>query len=232
MRTVAVLGVVFGLGLVGCVPLATHKNTSSQLDKAKEANADLVRLYNQAMQRIASLEGAKNTAADSGPMLARLRALEADNDRLKRELAKGPAFSATDVGRIPGSTMERGGISLGSAFLFDEGSARLRAEALASLSGIVGLLKTEYPEDQIIIEGHTDNQELRVTAGTWRHNMRLSSERATAVFEYFLSQGIPEKRMMVRGYSFNQPVNPEKVDSAEGRKENRRVVVRRAGTAI
>lgn len=207
---------------VGCVPYQKYRDAVNKLDQAKAQNADLIKKYNQLMARYL----AKGDQLDSGERAALLAEIE----RLKAALNKGPQFKPEDA--PPDTTLEDGGIALGEALLFSPGSARLKPEASPILNQIVDLLQTEYANERFIIEGHTDNQPLKSTAKIWKFNMTLAYNRALAVFKYLLDHGIPEERMLVYSYSFNKPVNPVIVNTPEGRRENRRVVVRRTGEPV
>ena len=59
-------------------------------------------------------------------------------------------------------------------------------------------------------------------------NQRLGFERAYTVFDYFLSKGIPESRMVIHSYSYNRP--EEDGDTKEAYKKNRRVSFARSVT--
>ena len=74
---------------------------------------------------------------------------------------------------------------------------------------------TQYPETNILIEGHTDNR------GTDEYNNNLSQKRAIAVGNYLKSAGIAASRLTVKWYGESQP----KVEnsSPENMAENRRV---------
>ena len=67
----------------------------------------------------------------------------------------------------------------------------------------------------IEIRGHTDSK------GSDSYNLRLSENRAKAVFEYLISKGISEKRLQYKGYGKTMPIDTN--DTEEGRANNRRV---------
>ena len=73
----------------------------------------------------------------------------------------------------------------------------------------------EYPETDILIEGHTDD------VGSESYNMKLSKRRASAVGDYLRAKGIPGSRLIVKWYGESQP----KVENTteENRALNRRV---------
>lgn len=74
---------------------------------------------------------------------------------------------------------------------------------------------TEYPETNILIEGHTDD------VGSEAYNLSLSQKRAEAVGNYLKSVGIAASRFTVKWYGETQP----SVDNStpENRALNRRV---------
>lgn len=74
---------------------------------------------------------------------------------------------------------------------------------------------TEYPETNILVEGHTDN------VGTDASNMLLSQRRAEAVGTALKAGGLANNRLTVKWYGESQP----KADNAtaEGKALNRRV---------
>ena len=71
-----------------------------------------------------------------------------------------------------------------------------------------------YPDTNILIEGHTDD------SGSAEYNMTLSKKRAQAVSNYFLSQGVSANRLTTKWYGESQPKYPN--DEAN-RAKNRRV---------
>lgn len=74
------------------------------------------------------------------------------------------------------------------------------------------------PDIKIEIQGHTDN------VGTREHNMKLSENRAKAVYEYLVSRGIDKNRMTYKGYADLYPIDTN--DTPEGRARNRRTQIK------
>lgn len=107
--------------------------------------------------------------------------------------------------------------------LFDHDKAELRPEAredLAKLSGIV----LNYPSLHLAIEGHTDN------TGTPQFNQTLSEQRANAVRNYLISQGLDSASLSAGGLGINNPIADN--STAEGRQKNRRVEIIVSGEVI
>ena len=73
------------------------------------------------------------------------------------------------------------------------------------------------PDTDVTIYGHTDN------TGTRAVNERISKERADAVANFLVGQGISRSRLTTEGLAFDQPVADN--STAEGRAQNRRVEI-------
>lgn len=101
--------------------------------------------------------------------------------------------------------------------LFKTNSAELNDDAFGKLDLVVAYMK-KYPAKRIIIEGHTDN------TGSESYNKKLSLNRAEAVKNYLVSQGIAADRIEVVGYGEAKPI----ADNAtpEGRQLNRSVEIK------
>jgi outer membrane protein OmpA-like peptidoglycan-associated protein len=107
--------------------------------------------------------------------------------------------------------------------LFDTGKSDLRPEGredLAKLSGIV----LNYPSLRLTIEGHTDN------TGNAEINQTLSEQRANAVRDYLVNQGLAAGSVSALGLGMNNPVADN--GTAEGRQKNRRVEIIVSGEVI
>lgn len=102
--------------------------------------------------------------------------------------------------------------------LFDTDADVLRPESTPALEMITSAL-TEHPDLRVQIEGHTDSQ------GDDAHNQTLSERRAAAVVAYIVAQGIAPARLVAVGKGETVPAGDNA--TAEGRQQNRRVVIRR-----
>lgn len=81
----------------------------------------------------------------------------------------------------------------------------------------VRLINVYYPDQTIILEGHTD------VAGTEKYNQTLSERRAQAVKDYMVAKGIPSDRIVIQGKGETQPLNYETGPGKRGM-ENRRAI--------
>ncbi len=107
--------------------------------------------------------------------------------------------------------------------LYDYDKATLRPEAAASLEKLTDLMKNN-PSIDVQIFSHTDGK------GSDAYNMNLSQERAEAVVNYLIRNGIERSRLSAKGMGKREPVAKEKTasgkDIPEGRQENRRTTFR------
>jgi len=119
--------------------------------------------------------------------------------------------------------MEKGlVITVVGDLLFDSGKAKIRHEAYPVLDKVARVLKENVPQLNVGIEGHTDNQPIKLSG--WRSNWELSTARALSVLHYLAKErGISPDRLSAIGYGEYQPVASN--DTREGRQLNRRVEI-------
>ncbi len=101
--------------------------------------------------------------------------------------------------------------------LFDTGKFSFQKQTLPVLQSISAILK-EYPTSKFSIEGHTDN------SGKADANLKLSEERAAAVKNYLVENGIAADRLTSSGYGQTKPIDSNKTKA--GKANNRRVEVK------
>lgn len=104
------------------------------------------------------------------------------------------------------------------AVTFETNSAELKPESNAELDRLVEVMKNT-PTVAGFVEGYTDS------TGSAGYNKQLSQQRAQAVVDYLVAQGVSSDRVIPRGYGQANPVASN--GTAEGRAQNRRVVLRR-----
>lgn len=125
-----------------------------------------------------------------------------------------------ELKKVKAANVQRQGdklvVKFNSAILFDTGKHALKPQAEKDLGEFAGVLK-QYPETDLVIEGHTDN------VGKKPSNQKLSEARAEAVVSYLEKQGVVRSRMTARGFADDRPVADNSTE--EGRQQNRRVEV-------
>ncbi|TDN89365.1 outer membrane protein OmpA-like peptidoglycan-associated protein [Salegentibacter sp. 24] len=121
---------------------------------------------------------------------------------------------------IPGAEVERVGEGINVTFdessgvYFDSEQYNINAKSEATLNKLADIFE-EYPDSNILIEGHTDN------TGSEYYNLTLSKNRAQAVTGFLLNQGLNRERFETKWYGESQPKYDN--STAEGRAKNRRV---------
>jgi len=97
---------------------------------------------------------------------------------------------------------------------FESGSAVLKSESFPELTRLTQTLK-KYPAMEIEIAGHTDS------TGNSAMNQKLSKERAKAVMQFLVNNGINNSRITAKGYGASKPIANNATE--EGKAQNRRV---------
>lgn len=105
----------------------------------------------------------------------------------------------------------------GKTILFDTGKASFQKQTFPVLEAMAAILK-EYPSAQFSIEGHTDSD------GKDAANQKLSEDRAAAVKNYLVSNGIDASRLSSKGFGESMPIASNKTKA--GKAQNRRVEVK------
>ena len=102
---------------------------------------------------------------------------------------------------------------------FELGRADLPDAARARIDQLVGQIQADPQNVYFEIEGHTDS------TGSERRNMQLGMQRADTVKTYLYDQhNVPLHRISVLSFGEDRPAGAN--DTAEGRAQNRRVVIR------
>ena len=127
---------------------------------------------------------------------------------------------------IPGAKVERVGEGIDVTFdennpdgskagvYFETNKYNISSNSKLALDKLQKIF-AEYPETNILIEGHTDN------VGTDTYNMGLSQRRATAVGDYLKAAGVSSSRLIIKWYGESQPKVENTSDA--NRALNRRV---------
>jgi outer membrane protein OmpA-like peptidoglycan-associated protein len=107
-------------------------------------------------------------------------------------------------------------VRLTNDILFDTDSAALRGASRTTLNELAENFR-QYPDNRIVVEGHTDS------TGSDAHNQLLSENRAASVADYLIDSGVASSKIIVYGFGESRPKSSN--DSAEGRQMNRRVEI-------
>jgi outer membrane protein OmpA-like peptidoglycan-associated protein len=107
-------------------------------------------------------------------------------------------------------------VTFESGILFETGKAVLSESSKTALTKFSATLK-EYTDTNVMIYGHTDN------TGSDKINQPLSENRANAVKDFLVGQGVASSRIATKGMGSSSPVATN--DTEAGRTQNRRVEV-------
>jgi outer membrane protein OmpA-like peptidoglycan-associated protein len=100
---------------------------------------------------------------------------------------------------------------------FAAGGAQLDGDADAALQAALAAIQAATPDSPVLVEGHADND------GDDEYNADLSRQRAQAVADWLIEQGVLVERLHVIGRGETEPITSN--DTADGRARNRRVEV-------
>jgi outer membrane protein OmpA-like peptidoglycan-associated protein len=98
--------------------------------------------------------------------------------------------------------------------MFTQSSANITATSYQELDRIIGIMN-EYPEMEILLEGHTDNQ------GDVKKNVKLSEDRVLEVKKYLVIKGIGSSRIQTKAWGPAKPIASNLTEAT--RQKNRRV---------
>ena len=201
------------------VVAANAQNSAANAQaNAAQAQADLT--ANQAASTAAiSAAQADAQQARTDAQIAQQGQHQADSDK-----AAMRAQLSEQLNRILATRdSARGLIVSMSDVLFDTGKYSLKPGAREKLAKVAGIL-IAYPGLNIEVGGYTDN------VGGDDMNQTLSENRAGAVRNYLVEQGVTTNSVSAKGYGNTLPVASN--DNTAGRQENRRVELVVSGDAI
>lgn len=140
-------------------------------------------------------------------------AIGAYQDRQEAELRRQTAGTGIGVSR-DGDIIK---LNLPDGVTFDFGKSDLKPQFYPALNNVARTL-AEYNQTIVEVTGHTDS------IGSDAVNQRLSEQRASAVGNYLIGQGLMRERFEIVGMGKRYPVASNDTDS--GRALNRRVEIR------
>jgi len=210
--------------------------------QAAEHQRDTELAKNQAQANAAaSAQQAQQAQADAAAAAAAKAQADAERARAEAESARARAAaaeankSAQDANAVrerlriqlnsvlQTSESARGLIVNMSDVLFDTGKYTLKQPTQISLAKVAGILQA-YPGLKLQVEGYTDS------VGSDELNQKLSENRAGAVKDFLVTQGVSINNITAAGYGKSKPVADN--GTAAGRQQNRRVQLVVSGDAI
>jgi chemotaxis protein MotB len=183
-----------------------------------------------AMTRMTAPERETVMAGMESTVASREARADAERTRLREKQTEEEAILKLNAAVADGALRGRANISvseqtvqitLNPQTFFSTGSAALNPDAVKALENLAGHLRQFPSENDVIIEGHTDN--VPVGGGPYRSNWELSVARAVSVIDFFTSRGLSPGRLVAGGYGEYHPAHPN--DSEENRARNRRIEI-------
>lgn len=167
---------------------------------------------------------ARQAEAEAAEQRAEAAQAEAAETKAEAEAAKAAALAAQQraqelaerVNELEAQQTERGLVLTLGDVLFDVDEATLKPGGQRAVTELTTFLN-EYPERNVLIEGHTDN------TGSDEYNLELSQDRANSVRLALIANGIAQTRIRAVGLGEQYPVAGN--ETSAGRQQNRRVEV-------
>src|ERR1700722_6210009 len=210
--------------------LTLAQNARNDADVARQEKAAADRSKAEALQAKAdadqarlAAEQARAAALAQQQLLAqdadRARMAAADSDRLRMKAEQDQAALRQQLLDTFHSILQtrdtaRGLIVNMSDVLFDTARYSLKPGAREKLAKVSGII-LGHPGLKIAVEGHTDS------VGGDEYNMKLSENRAGAVRDFLVGEGVPSSSVSSQGFGKTMPVADN--STAAGRQQNRRV---------
>lgn len=226
---------------------------------AEDARAVAVKASDEAhlaSERLASSDAQADAQAKADAAIQQKEKAQADSARAQADMAASQAASAAAVSAAQANAIQsdaaaqeansekaamraaltqrlntvlqtrdsaRGLIVSMSDVLFESGQYSLNPTAREKLAKVADILLA-YPSLAIAVGGYTDN------VGSDEMNQSLSQNRAWAVRDYLVQQGVTDDAVTATGYGNTSPVASN--DDAGGRQQNQRVELVVSGDAI
>lgn len=206
--------------------IAAAKQANEQARLAAQQQAQQSQLQAQQAQLDAERAAAERARAEAQAAQAQLQAQQAQQAQQKavdqtaqmRERLKSQLNSVLQT-----QESARGLIINMSDVLFATGKYSLVSDAQVKLAKVSGILQA-YPGLKVQVEGYTDN------VGSDAYNQKLSENRAQAVGDFLVAQGVPLPNVTATGFGKNNPKTDN--GTSAGRAQNRRVELVVSGNAI
>lgn len=208
----------FDIGRRSLLDVLDSENEAFQAERALvHGHYDLISANARTLQSMGKLLTTLSVSAEKIPTLSDINADSRVDDA--REYCSTYGTSNWDVNRYFKSESPVQVMDLSGDTLFDTGSADIKAGSVASLKRFVDMVKNngsgKLREVQIV--GHTDN------TGSEAINRKLSLDRAIAVRNFLIANGVNSAIVSAQGVASTQPIASN--NTVEGRAENRRVTL-------
>jgi len=196
----------------------------AEVNAAREAQMKAEADARAAQQKAEADAAAQKAAADQAVLEAREQAAREEAARAQAATAALRAQLLQQLNQVLQTTDTPRGLVVNMAdVLFETNRYALSQDAQLKLAKLTGIIQA-HPGLNLAIEGYTD------TTGTPDYNLKLSQQRADAVRDFLVSQGLSGDTITSKGLGQADPVADN--STAAGRKMNRRVEIIVSGEVI
>jgi outer membrane protein OmpA-like peptidoglycan-associated protein len=203
---------------------AAEAQRQAELTAAKEAQMKAQAQAQAAEAKAAAEAAAAKAAAEQAAIQAKAQAASEEAARAQAATAALRAQLLQQLNEVLQTTDTPRGLVVNMAdVLFETGKYALSVDAQLKLAKLSGIIQA-HPGLNLAIEGYTDN------TGTPDFNMKLSQQRADAVRQFLISQGLSPDTISSKGMGQADPIADN--STAAGRKQNRRVEIIVSGQVI
>lgn len=198
------------------------ETTQSELDRAEQSLADATRRYERLMAERARVPAPR--AAARGPAL-RYGGASPEVEAMRRDLQQHLAsYGVRDLNvevRTDRTGEQRVAIVLPDAFPPGKATLAYNKSAVRAVMSVGKMIREQYPESVVRVEGHTDSDPIRKS--NWGTNENLAHARAKAVETLLTTSGVPAGQVVTEGLGARQPLAMGNTKRAKSR--NRRVEI-------
>jgi chemotaxis protein MotB len=180
------------------------QETETMVTDLKDQNSQLQSQNEQLQSRVNTLE------ADLSSSNSQISEIRAQVDQMSTQLNRitgeiDDAFSGVDeLGMEVQAKGDQLYISISNAILFRPGSATISDEGANVLDELSEAFK-EKDEVDIVVEGHTDADPVRITRARWKDNWGLSVARAVSVVRALVERGVDASQLTAAGRGEHMP---------------------------
>jgi outer membrane protein OmpA-like peptidoglycan-associated protein len=203
---------------------AAEAKRQAELTAAKEAQMKAQAQAQAAEAKAAAEAAAAKAAAEQAAIQSKAQAASEEAARAQAATAALRAQLLQQLNEVLQTTDTPRGLVVNMAdVLFETGKYALSTDAQLKLAKLSGIIQA-HPGLNLAIEGYTDN------TGSPEFNMKLSQQRADAVRQFLITQGLAPETITSMGMGQANPIADN--STAAGRKLNRRVEIIVSGQVI
>lgn len=198
-------------------PACPHLRPTAHATPLTRLRAHMTRTHIAILVTLATLTSACVTLPDTDPIRSDSRDTAAATPAPNWVVQRAALSAAlSQLAEIEAHDMDDGHllVRLPAAHGFAPNSNTPAPSLLGLLDQVIPLLRA-YSDNDVLILGHTDS------IGSEVHNLGLSIQRAEAVMDYLMAQGISLGRLKADGRGESQPIADNGAE--QGRAHNRRV---------